>query len=122
LITIEEVEELLERHPFLPKPRYIFMVEDIVVAPVSENLFLLIRGATPIHRNDVIILTLLADEVTVIHEVLHTMGFGEVGARILAPLLVWLRRLTPPVLYAWRVRYAEVARPHPKVRVYELVS
>jgi hypothetical protein len=98
------------------------MVEDIVVAPVSENLFLLIRGATPIHRNDVIILTLLADEVTVIHEVLHTMGFGEIGASLLAPLLVWLRRLAPPTLHTGRVRYVEVARPHPKVRAYELVS
>jgi len=98
------------------------MVEDIVVAPVSENLFLLIRGATPIHRNDVIILTLLADEVTVIHEVLHTMGFGEVGARILAPMLVWFRKLVPPVVDTGRVKYVEVARPHPKVRVYELVS
>jgi hypothetical protein len=122
MITIEEVEELLEKHPFLPRPKYIFMVEDIVVAPVSENLFLLIRGATPIHRNDVIILTLLADEVTVIHEVLHTMGLGEVGARILAPMLVWFRKLVPPVLHTGRVRYVEVARPHPKVRVYELVS
>jgi hypothetical protein len=122
LMTIEEVEELLERHPLLPKPKYIFMVEEVVVAPLSENLVLLIRGATPIHRNDVIILTLLADEVTVIHEVLHTMGFGELGATVLAPLLVRLRRLVPPVLRAGRVKYVEVARPHPKVRVYELVT
>jgi hypothetical protein len=50
------------------------------------------------------------------------MGFGEVGARLLAPLLVWLRRLAPPVLHTGRVRYVEVARPHPKVKVYELVS
>jgi hypothetical protein len=121
-MTIEEVEALLERHPFLPKPKYIFMVEDIVVAPLSENLVLVIRGATPIHRNDVIILTLLADQVTVIHEVLHTMGFGEIGARILAPLLVWFRKLMPPVMQGGKVKYAEVARPHPKVRVYELVS
>jgi hypothetical protein len=59
--------------------------------------------------------------VTVIHEVLHTMGLGEVGARLLAPLLVWLRRLVPPILHTGRVSYVEVARPHPKVRVYELV-
>jgi hypothetical protein len=122
MMTIHEVEELLEKHPFLPKPRYIFMVEDIVVAPLSENLYLLIRGATPIHRNDVIILTLLADEVTVVHEVLHTMGFGELGARILAPILVRFRRLVPPVMHESKVRYVEIARPHPKVRVYELVS
>jgi hypothetical protein len=122
LITIYEVEELLEKHPFLPKPRYIFMVEDIVIAPLSENLVALVKGATPVNRQDVIMLTILADEVTVVHEVLHTMGLGELGARVLAPILVWLRRLVPPVTREGKVRYVEVARPHPKVRVYELVS
>jgi hypothetical protein len=122
MITIYEIEELLERHPLLPKPRYIFMVEDIVVAPLAENLVLLVKGATPVNRQDVIMLTILADEVTVIHEVLHTMGLGELGARLLAPILVRFRRLVPPVMREGKVKYAEVARPHPKVRVYELVS
>jgi hypothetical protein len=67
-------------------------------------------------------LTILADEVTVIHEVLHTMGLGELGARLLAPILVWLRRIAPPVLFTEKVKYVEVARPHPKVRVYELIT
>jgi hypothetical protein len=102
MITIHEVEELLERHPFLPKPKYILMVEDIVIAPLSENLVALVKGATPIERRDVIILSILADEVTVVHEVLHTMGLGELGARVLAPLLVWLRRVAPPLQRAWR--------------------
>lgn len=122
LITIHEVEELLERHPFLPKPRYVFMVEDIVIAPLSENLVALVKGATPIERRDAIILSILADEATVVHEVLHTMGLSELGARVLAPLLVWLRRVAPPLHAAGKVKYVEVARPHPKVRVYELVT
>jgi len=114
-MRIEELEELLSKHPFLPKPKYVFMIEERVIAELNGYSF--VRGATPKWRGDVIILTPDARHDTVVHEVIHTLGFGELVANLLSPRIAKLRELIPPIISS-NVKYSFSHSPHPKVKVY----
>lgn len=117
-MNIEELERILAEHPFLPKPKYVYLVKERVVG-VRDNMLVLYKGATPIQPRDRIALTVDADDVTVVHELLHVLGFGEIGAYALARPIRMLRSLLPPVRRR-EVKYELVDRPHPNVEVYML--
>jgi len=118
-MDISEVEKILAEHPLLPKPRYVLLTEEPVTANVDGML--VFRGLTPKWRKDAIVLTPLANDETVVHEVLHTLGFGELGAYTLAPLLRRLRKLLPPLLRG-NVKYRFKGYVHPKIKLYERVE
>ena len=117
-MDIAELERIMAEHPWLPKPRYVFMVREHVYG-VADGLLLVFKGATPAGAGDRIAVTPDADDVTVVHEMLHLAGLGELGAYALAPMLRRLRRVVPPLIRA-QVRYRYAGRPHPLVEVYEL--
>jgi hypothetical protein len=119
-LNIEELERILTDHPWLPKPRYVYLVKAHVYG-VVDGAVVVFRGATPISPRDRIALTPDADDVTVVHEVLHTVGFGELGAHLLAPHIRAFRRILPPLIKR-EVKYEKVSEPHPLVEVYERVA
>jgi hypothetical protein len=118
-MNIEELEKFLSEHPFLPKPKYVFMVEERVVAELG-NLLIIFKGVTPKDLRDRIALTPDANDVTVVHELLHLAGLDEIGAYLLAPRIRKFREIFPPILKS-EVKYREIDRPHPKVRVFERI-
>ncbi len=105
MITIKDVERVLSEHPWLPPPKHVFFIpEDVTYeTPHGEVVF---RGLQPSWRPDVIILTPRATQETVIHETLHTLGFGEELTHRLAPKLLKLRKAVPPVMLR-RVKYVK---------------
>ena len=116
-MDIEELERIMAEHPWLPRPRYVYLVKERVVGHV-EGATLIFRGATPIGSSDRMALTPDADDVTVVHEMLHLLGFGELAAYPLAPLIRAFRRAFPPIIRR-EVRYKKVEEPHPSIEVYE---
>lgn len=120
MLTIEEVERILAEHPFLPKPRYVYMVKSKVVGFVPDGLVVEFKGVTPRFARDRIALTVDADDVTVVHECLHLAGFGEPGAYALAGVVRRFRKLFPPLVKR-EVKYRLVATPREFVEVYERV-
>ena len=119
-MDIEELERILTEHPWLPRPRYVYLVKARVYGVVDGSV-VVFKGAAPVSPRDRIALTVDADDVTVVHEVLHTMGFGELGAHLLAPRIRAFRRIAPPLIRR-EVKYAKVSEPHPLVEVYERVA
>jgi hypothetical protein len=119
-MSIEELERILAEHPWLPKPRYVYLVKARVYGVVDGSV-VVFKGAAPVSPRDRIALTADADDVTVVHEVLHTMGFGELGAHLLAPCIRAFRRAVPPLIRR-EVKYVKVSEPHPLVEVYERVA
>jgi hypothetical protein len=118
-MRIEELERIMGEHPWLPKPRYVFMVKEHVYGLIPDGITLIYKGATPLRPKDRIALTADADDVTAVHEMLHLMGFGELGAYALAPRLRRLRKAIPPI-FKREVKYRSAGSPHPSVEVYEL--
>lgn len=79
-----EIRSTLERLPrFIPMPREVIVLDGVL--EVGDQIAV---GANP-QRTDpqTIILSPLADEETLVHEVLHTAGLGEMGAYAISPLL-----------------------------------
>jgi hypothetical protein len=96
-MDIREVEEILSSFPVLRKPTHILFIQE----PVYKNHTYVYRGATFL-GSDVIALTPHANDETVVHEFLHTLGIGEFGAYKLAPILNKIRKfriLKIPVHY-----------------------
>jgi len=109
----------MAEHPWLKKPKFVFMVKERVYG-VGDGYLLIFKGATPEGYDDRIALTPDADDVTVVHEMLHLMGLRELGAYALAPMLRKVRKVVPPVVKR-EVRLRKVGDPHPSVEVYEVV-
>jgi|GEM_PF-6516962 len=118
-MNVEELEKILSEHPFLPKPKYVFMVEERVVAELG-NLLVIFKGATPKELKDRIALTPDANDVTVVHELLHLVGLDETGAYLLAPIIRKIRTIFPPMIKS-EIKYKEIESPHPKVRVFQRI-
>lgn len=95
-MDISEVEAILRTHPFLKKPKYVFMIEEPVTARV--NGMIVFKGMAPKWRKDVIILTPYATHETVVHEILHIMGLKEAGASMISKVLRTLRSFIPSVM------------------------
>ena len=104
MITIHDVEEVLARHPFLKAPAHVIIVKEPIeyTQGVKKILF---AGMSPSWRRDTIILSSLATQETVIHEVIHTYGLGETAAWGIAPRLYSIRRRLPN-LFRRQVKYA----------------
>ncbi len=120
-MNIEELEKILAEHPWLPKPRYVLLVKERVVGIVNESTLVVFKGATPITSRDRMALTIDADDITVVHELLHVIGFGEIGAYVLSPLIRMFRGVVPPIIKK-EVKYQKIAQPHPMVEVYERIK
>ena len=118
-MRIEELERIMAEHPWLPKPKYVFMVKEHVYG-LADGMVLVFRGATPIAQKDRIALTPDANDVTVVHEMMHLMGFGEIGAYTLSPILRRFREVFPPIIRR-EIKYRRVESPHPSVEVYERI-
>lgn len=117
-MDIAELERIMAEHPWLPKPKYVYMVKERVVGVLNHQALVLFKGATPKGAGDRIAIMPDADDVTVVHELLHLAGLGEPGAYALAPLVRRLRKRLPPLL-KWEVKYRPIGSPHPSVEVYE---
>lgn len=116
-MDIRELEKIMTEHPWLPKPRFVYLVKERVEARL-EGKEVIFRGVAPKNSKDRIALTPDADEITVVHELLHLAGLGEVGAYVLAPPIRRIRRILRPV-FRFRVKYELVEKPSPSVEVYE---
>lgn len=85
MLTIEDIERLLNEYYIIVPPDHIIILDKPVIG--LKPFLAVYKGLQPVWRPDIIILTPLADEETLIHEILHTYGFGEFiayhGARIL---------------------------------------
>lgn len=117
MLTIEEVEKIMAEHPFLPKPKYLYLIKAKVIGIVDSTI-LEFKGATPKQLRDRIAITADADDVTIVHECLHLAGFGELGAYVLAPIIRAFRKAFPPLIKS-EVKYKFVGSPKPNVEVYE---
>jgi hypothetical protein len=95
LLTKEEIEEVLSRHPWLRPPKYIYILSAPVVSP---ELRAFILGLNPMFERDTVILSSNATEETLIHETLHVNMLGERIAYPLAPKLLSFRQSFPPVV------------------------
>jgi hypothetical protein len=119
-LRIEELEQILKLHPFLPKPQYIVVVEEPVIAQL-DGLVAIVRGATPAWRRDMIVVTPVAGHDTVVHEIIHTMGLGEVAATVGGAILARFREAFKPIV-KYDVKYEVASEPHSKVKIYRRVK
>jgi hypothetical protein len=119
-VRLDELEQILKLHPFLPKPQYIVVVEEPVIAQL-DGLVGLVRGATPAWRRDLIVVTPLAGHDTVVHEIIHTMGFGEAVATIGGSVIARFREVLQPFIKR-EVKYELAGELHSKVKVYRRVK
>jgi len=67
----------------------------VINEPVHERVdgLAYFRGLQPKHRQDVFVLTPHASDETVLHELVHTFGLGELAAYPLGRVLVWKYRV-----------------------------
>lgn len=117
-MDISEVEYLLRTTRFLPLPKHVILIDE----PVTENFshqVIQYAGLTPKWRRDTIILTSLADEETVFHELGHTVGLGEVGATIFGKFMKFRSRFRLLPLPR-RFKYVESESPSRKLKHYVL--
>jgi hypothetical protein len=103
LLTKDQIEEILERHPWLPRPKYIYILNAPIVYP---QLRALVHGMNPVPERDVVILGSTATEETLIHEIIHVAGLGEIAAYSLAPKLLRFRKVLPGLMRR-RPRYEQ---------------
>lgn len=82
-LTVEEVQEVFNRVPFLPVPQELVILDGVVQTGPRRMAV----GATPVADRNRMILTPLSNEDTVIHESIHGMGLGEVAAYGMTPML-----------------------------------
>ena len=103
MITKEDIEEIFNRYPSLQPPERIYILDAPVIAQV-HNTQVLLKGSRPLGEN-AIFLSEQADEWTVIHETIHTYGFGEP----MANFGTWLakQRERVPNIRNRMVRYRE---------------
>lgn len=85
-MDISEVAELLGLYRFVPKPQHIIVISEPVRAEVDGYIYY--RGIQPSSRSDVIILTPQAVDETVLHEIGHSLGLGEIGATLFGKLMI----------------------------------
>ena len=91
----EEIVEVLESHPWLPRPKYIYVLNAPVVFP---QLKAIVFGLNPGFERDTIILASNATPETVVHECIHVARLGGFAAYTLAPRLRRFRERIPPLI------------------------
>lgn len=103
----EDIERILAKYPFIKPPDQVYILN----APVAIlQLKAIAKGLSPKGR-DLVVLTPQADEETVLHETVHTYGFGEIAANIVPKVLMRLRSVLPPIVRK-QVVYEEIDTDH----------
>ena len=110
-MDINEVSELLGLCHFLRVPKHVFITDEVV----SDARGTLYRGLQPKTKHDAIFLGQHADDTTPIHEAIHTLGIGELGAEVLTRAIMRKNRAISnfPLLKQQRTRqvsYTKVDR------------
>lgn len=81
-LSVEEVSQVVSKHPFLRPPDHVFLLNGVIDAPHGTAI-----GYTP-HGESVIVLTPLSNQETVLHELIHqSTGLGEAATQVLARIL-----------------------------------
>ncbi|MEM0232596.1 MAG: hypothetical protein QXL22_01095 [Candidatus Nezhaarchaeales archaeon] len=100
MVTIEEVQDTLSR-TILPPPKHVYIAEKPIKVQRDGSFW--IMGAQK-RGQDMIVLSPLSTRENIIHETLHSLGFGEVAAQILGKLIS-LRISLFPNLFKKEVKY-----------------
>jgi hypothetical protein len=80
-MSLQEITEVLETHPWLPRPKQIIVLDGDVQTKDGTAI-----GLTP-PGESVIILTPISNQETLIHELVHKLGFGEMVTYPLSQLI-----------------------------------
>lgn len=84
-MSAAQIKQVLERVPrFLPLPKEIITLDGIMEV---GNTGAVAVGATPRIGGSTVILSPIADQETLMHELVHTWGYGETAAYALGPLM-----------------------------------
>ena len=103
MLLRDDVERILAEHPWLPRPKYIYILNAPVVFP---ELRALVHGLNPGFERDTVILGATATPETLIHECIHVARLGEIAAYNLAPRILKLRERFPALIQR-PVKYRE---------------
>lgn len=104
MVTIKEVEEVLSR-TILPAPKHVFISEKPVKVEGHNRSFFVIGFQKK--GMDMIVLTPQSDVENIIHETIHSLGFGEILAQI-GGKLGSIRLQLFPNLFRKKVKYRMV--------------
>jgi len=122
-MDISQVEEILGLYR-VPKPQHVILVRESVEKHLDRVIYY--RGLAPTDRNDVIVLTPQTIDETPLHEIMHTLGFGELGATLLGRVMVAKYRVLRnfPLLKSFlqrEVKYQKCSgcQEFPKAHQYE---
>jgi hypothetical protein len=81
-MNIEEVADILSLVKGLPIPKHVFITPERLYEQTGERDDTFFRGLQPVEKPDVIFITSQDANISTIgHEVLHTLGFGEILAK-----------------------------------------
>jgi hypothetical protein len=85
-MDITEVEALLNslRLLGLLAPEHVFITDEPITAEVDGKLYF--RGLAPQSRSVIVISSKFSDQTTPAHELMHTLGFGELTADLIGKL------------------------------------
>lgn len=118
MLTKDDIERILEKYPWLPKPKYIYILNAPIIYP---ELRAKIIGINPAYERQTVILSSDADEETLVHECIHVAGLGEIAAYGLAPRIVKFRKFVPPLVKK-KVRYEERTLTSDEMKRYGLYA
>jgi len=100
-LSKDQIEYLLSEFYIVEPPEHIIIL-DKPAAHISHSGGLAVySGLQPKWRKDLIILTPLADEETLFHEIIHTYGFGELGATVLGKFFAIRSRIRSRFYKMW---------------------
>jgi hypothetical protein len=111
-MDITEVEDLLNslRLLGLMAPQHIFLVDEEISMQVDGKVFF--RGLAPQSRSVIVISSKFSDQTTPAHELMHTLGFGELTADLIGKLAALKYKVTKGLPFSGlrfrEVKYQEV--------------
>ena len=95
MLQREDIERILTEHPWLPRPKYIYILNAPVIFP---ELRAIVHGINPGFERDTVILGTTATAETLIHECIHVARLGEFAAYNLAPRILKFRERFPALI------------------------
>jgi len=95
MLSTEDIIRTLERHPWLPRPKYIYILNAPVIFPELRDV---VNGLNPGWERETVILSSTATPQTFIHECIHVAYLGEIVAHFLTPLIHRFREFIPPII------------------------
>jgi len=103
MLTRADIEETLERHPWLKPPKFVYILDAPIVYP---KLRAFVYGLNPAFERETVILAGNSTKRTFLHETIHRMRLGEILAPFLTERLIRFRQIFP-ALRRRRVEYDE---------------